>query len=394
MERLVGLQAERREAELARLCLERLEDAAGDAEAAGAVRGPHALDLADAALFHLERAAADRSPIETGDKEISSGRRQLILARRDASAGVEAHLEARRELRKVSLEAGAGVGAARQLEADLDGGGPDQPLDLAHRGDEALTLARAQGRQHGVGERIGEAIVGRDLGAPLRGQGQAPASPIVGAALHADEILALERPQEPAGIAGVEPEPLAQLPEIGAPRADLIEDPRLAERAAAVKIAVLEGADALRDDAVEAADLLNLVWSHSLTLVRDRGWRKLRRRNGRNAGRGAYVPSPPSPTSSASPASPSMCSTETTRPPSAVLKTRTPFEARLTMRMPSTGTRMSCPPSLTSMIWSEVSTGKAAASGPISSIFVGSVARMPLPPRPEVRNSKDEERLQ
>jgi hypothetical protein len=88
-----------------------------------------------------------------------------------------------------------------------------------------------------------------------------------------------------------------------------------------------------------------------------------------------------------------MCSTETTRSPSEVLNTRTPFDARLTMRMPSTGTRMSWPPLLTSMISSETSTGNAATKGPISLSLVGSVARMPLPPRPETRNSNEDERL-
>src|SRR4051812_35123307 len=74
VQRLVGLEAERREAELAGLVFERLENAARDAEPAGRIGRPHALDLADAAAFDLERAAADRLAVEAGDEKVSGGR--------------------------------------------------------------------------------------------------------------------------------------------------------------------------------------------------------------------------------------------------------------------------------------------------------------------------------
>ncbi len=55
------------------------------------------------------------------------------------------------------------------------------------------------------------------------------------------------------------------------------------------------------------------------------------------------------------------------------------------MRMPSTGMRMSWPPSVTSMIWSLSSTGKDATSLPFRRLTT--MAMMPLPPRPDIRYS-------
>ncbi|MOA60491.1 hypothetical protein D3C78_1853900 [compost metagenome] len=82
-----------------------------------------------------------------------------------------------------------------------------------------------------------------------------------------------------------------------------------------------------------------------------------------------------------------MRSTETTFSSLAVEKIVTPLVARLASRTPLIGTRINWPPSETSMIWSLSSIGKVATSWPISAVFEVSVARMPLPPRPEVRKS-------
>ena len=65
-------------------------------------------------------------------------------------------------------------------------------------------------------------------------------------------------------------------------------------------------------------------------------------------------------------------------PPSAVLKTRTPLLARLVKRMPSTGTRMSWPPLVTSITSSSPATGKEATSAPLR--WFTAMATMPLPP--------------
>src|SRR5262249_16808800 len=70
-----------------------------------------------------------------------------------------------------------------------------------------------------------------------------------------------------------------------------------------------------------------------------------------------------------------MRSTETTFSLSSVLKMRTPWVLRAAMRTSSTGQRMSFPPSVTSMIWSDSSTGNEATSRPLRSLTI--MATMP-----------------
>ena len=86
-----------------------------------------------------------------------------------------------------------------------------------------------------------------------------------------------------------------------------------------------------------------------------------------------------------------MCSTDTTSSSSAVLNTVTPWVERPTMRMPPTGQRINWPLLVTSMIWSSSSTGNEATSLPLRPFTA--MATMPLPPRPVVRYSNDDERL-
>ena len=83
-----------------------------------------------------------------------------------------------------------------------------------------------------------------------------------------DEALTFERAQQPAQIAGIEPETVAQFLQVRAPGAGLENEPRLGERPAAAQVAVRQRADALRHEAVEPANLLDLS-IHSLTLVRE-----------------------------------------------------------------------------------------------------------------------------
>ena len=76
-----------------------------------------------------------------------------------------------------------------------------------------------------------------------------------------DQPLGGKRAQQAAQIAGIEAERGAQAARVGAGKADLEDQPRLAERPAAAEIALIERADAARDEAVEAADLLDRVAS-------------------------------------------------------------------------------------------------------------------------------------
>src|SRR5690606_11492415 len=65
---------------------------------------------------------------------------------------------------------------------------------------------------------------------------------------------ALERPQEPAEVAGVEPEPRPQGPHVAAALGDLPQDPRRPERQVAGQVPVVQRPDPLGHRAVEAAD--------------------------------------------------------------------------------------------------------------------------------------------
>jgi hypothetical protein len=87
---------------------------------------------------------------------------------------------------------------------------------------------------------------------------------------HLNQTGRLERPQEPARVTRVEAEPGAQRPHLAALLADLPEHARLAERAAAGQVVLVERPDPLRDRAIEPPDLVDLGRAHSLILVRDR----------------------------------------------------------------------------------------------------------------------------
>src|SRR3984885_313054 len=109
--------------------------------------------------------------------------------------------------------------------------------------------------------------------------------------------------------------------------------------------------------------------------------------DGTNSDSVRYSPLPPLPFSASSP----MCSTDTTCSSSAVSNTMTPWVERPAIRIPATGQRISWPLSVTSMIWSESSTGNDATSLPLRPFT--DIATIPLPPRPVVRYSNDDERL-
>src|SRR4029077_5403678 len=87
--------------------------------------------------------------------------------------------------------------------------------------------------------------------------------------LDADQLVALQRPQQSAQVAGVQVEPGAQPPHVAAVRADLPQQPGLRERPVAGQERVIQRADPLRDGPVEPPDLVDHVALHSLTLVRE-----------------------------------------------------------------------------------------------------------------------------
>ena len=115
-----------------------------------------------------------------------------------------------------------------------------------------LALVGVERRQRRGGELVGDAVELGHLGAARGRERQALGAP-VGTGLPGDEAVTLERSQQPRDVAGVEPEPRADVARRRALCADLEQDARLAERPVA-EVAVVERADLAGDEPVEAAD--------------------------------------------------------------------------------------------------------------------------------------------
>ena len=105
------------------------------------------------------------------------------------------------------------------------------------------------------------------LGATGRRETRDANPPVASARRQLDQPGALERVQQPAQIARVEPQPRAQPAHLAILDPDLPQQPRLAEGPLEAEEVVAERTDALRDRAIEAADLIDHRLRHSLTLV-------------------------------------------------------------------------------------------------------------------------------
>ena len=149
--------------------------------------------------------------------------------------------------------------------------GGQQPLDVAHRAHQPLALRGRQRRQERRGELGRAAVEQRPLREPGGREPRGPHAAIAVALVDGHHPVGLERAQQAAGVAGVEPEPAAQRAHLAPVRPDLPQHARLGERAVAREIVIVERPDALRDGPVEAADLLDHLIGHYLTLVRYRG---------------------------------------------------------------------------------------------------------------------------
>src|SRR4051812_36499523 len=88
------------------------------------------------------------------------------------------------------------------------------------------------------------------LGKPGTRQPGRPHPLVVGIRANRDEARSLERAEEAAEVARVEPELRPQRTHIAAVRADLPQDARLAERPRPREVVVVEGTDRLDDDPV------------------------------------------------------------------------------------------------------------------------------------------------
>jgi hypothetical protein len=73
---------------------------------------------------------------------------------------------------------------------------------------------------------------------------------------------------QPAQVARVKLEPSSQLSDVGAAIADLVENPRFAERTIPPEEVVFQGTGAFGNQAMKAPNLCDLMGFHSLTVVR------------------------------------------------------------------------------------------------------------------------------
>ena len=89
-----------------------------------------------------------------------------------------------------------------------------------------------------------------DVGEPRRSD-----APVRVAEVDLDQTVRLERTEETAQVAGVEIEPRPQRTHVATVVTDLPQHPGGAEWSATLEEPVVEGADALRDGPVEAANL-------------------------------------------------------------------------------------------------------------------------------------------
>src|SRR5208282_5938194 len=144
----------------------------------------------------------------------------------------------------------------------------DQPLHLPHRRHQPAPLGGVEGLEHRRRELVRKPVVSSALHASLARQTDAAPAAVSGLLLDRDQALRLQRLHEPAEIARIETELVAESADLNAVGACFENEPRLSQRAAPAQIIGLERPDALSDEAVETTNLLDLVPVHSLTLVR------------------------------------------------------------------------------------------------------------------------------
>ena len=171
-------------------------------------------------------------------------------------------------------------GCSGSIGRDLDDRRGQQALDVAHRRHEAgLRCAALSGSRNDAASSSERRSSTARSARPAAGQLRRADAPVRLARIDRDQPVRFERTEQTAEVAGVEIEPRPQRPHIATVVADLPQHAGGAEWSATLEESIVEGADALRDGPVEAADLRDhrpihaVVDScrraHSLTLVRE-----------------------------------------------------------------------------------------------------------------------------
>jgi hypothetical protein len=196
---------------------------------------------------------------------------QRADAGQQALRGIEAALEEVTQLGGVGPQTVCGVGVVGVEHRQGDERGGQQPLDLRHGGGRPVPPGGVERGEERGGERV-TAVVEEGALPPARvRQTDRADPPVAGVGLGHDEAVALQGPQQPAHVAGVEAEPVPHAADVvRGPVADLPQQPRLAVGTRAAQVVLVQHAQALGDRPVEAPYLFDLNRVHCLTLVKER----------------------------------------------------------------------------------------------------------------------------
>ena len=196
---------------------------------------PHPLDLADARADLLHAAARDRPAVARGDHEHPrAGRHRLGVvgaARRGRSRSGTAGPARRSSGRPPRPPPG------RPGRPSAGGRSPRGPA--GRRSPAPRSGGRAVARSAGRRVLRARSSDRSSSSAPRRtsagGERDQPAAPVVGIGSYVDQPVVAEPAQQPGEVAGVEVEPLAQVADGRARRADLEQQPGDAEREAGAR---------------------------------------------------------------------------------------------------------------------------------------------------------------
>ena len=189
------------------------------------VGDPHSLERSDGGGDRLDRATGDRLSVYRSHEEGAPRRNEVSILGRQAGRRVEPGLEPPVQLAEVLADAPA-RGRARRIDPfDPKTGELQEPMDLRHRRDQARALRGRQCIEQGGGGLVRAPIHLSHFPPPCRRQASLADALVLGTRAQPDETLSLEGADQAAHIAGIEPESLAQVAEVGAPGADLVQQP-------------------------------------------------------------------------------------------------------------------------------------------------------------------------
>ena len=234
--------------------LEVVEQPAAETDATPVRVDPHAFDLGRGGVEALQPAAPDRTQAIADDDERAVRRTQGDRIRDERIGRIEPRGEALLELGEVSSGRLARVGRARIGVDELNGGGAQQPLGRGQSVVERQTLAVGQRRDEPTGVLFGESVEPLPFPPPGGGEMHQPLPPVGRVGDNRNEAFAFELAEQTADVAGVEPQPPAQVDHASAIGPDLEQQPGWSQRSSRVEVRVVEHPDALGEATTEPSE--------------------------------------------------------------------------------------------------------------------------------------------